>query len=521
MKRSTIVFFAIVFQLIASDVFPQDSLYYVTSFHGSSFADALARTSGLRDINGDSLDDFIVTYRSHTELYYGSENLKELKPAHIFKCWSSMNVGDVNGDGYVDLMTAEHDTADPNYPYTSDIFRIYFGGKDLDTVPKFFFKFPYYFNMLFTLGENIGDINGDGYGDFMIASPYNWNNGEGFIYAFSGGRTLSSTPILKFACPEDSLAPHSFGRQMTGIGDYNNDGFDDFLVSMPDNERERVYLYYGGNPLNDKPAQILTDPIYKTGSYFGMDIRNAGDLNKDGQNEFIIVGGPNVYIYLAKDSIVTIDGSNFHSLGLGTGGDINGDGYDDFLIGDANYLNNQEVMVGKIHGYFGSSTIDTTDDFGMIGNDKWFRYSEYSSIIGDINGDGYDEVFVHEPNWPDYNDRNSKGKATLYSYKKLTDAVEEKNVSPEDFNLLQNYPNPFNPSTAISYNMPYSGHVELKVYDMLGKEVMHVFSGEKPAGIHKTNINAASLPSGIYVCRIHVISENNSFEKSIKMTLLK
>lgn len=69
--------------------------------------------------------------------------------------------------------------------------------------------------------------------------------------------------------------------------------------------------------------------------------------------------------------------------------------------------------------------------------------------------------------------------------------------------------------------MPYSGHVELKVYDMLGKEVMNVFSGEKPAGIHKTNINAASLPSGIYVCRIRVVSEKASFEKSIKMTLLK
>ncbi|MGE5620973.1 MAG: FG-GAP-like repeat-containing protein [archaeon] len=521
MKRSTAIFFVILFQFIASETFSQDSLYYVTSFQGSSFADALAKTSGLGDVNGDGLDDFIIIYRSHTELYYGSRNLKAVKPAHVFRCYNSMNAGDVNGDGFADLITAEHDTADPYYPYTSDIFRIYFGGKDLDTVPKFFFKFPYYFNMLFTLGENIGDINGDGYGDFMIASPYNWDNGKGFIYAFSGGRTLSDTPILKLTCPDDSLAPHSFGRQMTGIGDYNNDGFDDFLVSMPDNERERVYLYYGGNPLNDKPAQILTDPVYKTGSYFGTDIRNAGDLNKDGQKEFIIVGGPNVYLYLSKDSIVTINCSNFHSLGLGTGGDINGDGFDDFLIGDANYLNNQEVMVGKIHGYFGSSIIDTAEDFGMIGTDKWFRYSDYSSIIGDINGDGCDEVFVHEPNWPDYNDRNSKGKATLYSYRKLTDAVDEKNSNPEAFSLQQNYPNPFNPSTTVSYNMPYSGHVELKVYDMLGKEVMNVFNGEKPAGIHKTNINAGSLPSGIYVCRIHMLSEKMSFLKSIKMTLLK
>jgi hypothetical protein len=208
-------------------------------------------------------------------------------------------------------------------------------------------------------------------------------------------------------------------------------------------------------------------------------------------------------------------------VGLGAGGDINGDGYNDFLVANTNHLNSQKVMVGMANVFYGGSEIDTVEKASMEGTGKWFGYGRYMCIPGDINGDGYAEVFIHDPGWPDYNLDKSMGRMALYSYKKLTDAVEKGTIDPEDFNLLQNYPNPFNPATTISYNMPYSGHVELKVYDMLGKEVMNVFNGEMPSGIHKTNINAGSLPSGIYVCRIRVVSEKASFEKSIKMTLLK
>lgn len=525
MKISTIILFAIIFHFISSALFSQDSLYYVTSLHGPSNADQLYKTYGVGDMNGDGLSDFVITYMQHSDLYFGSKNMKELKPAHVFRCWRSAPIGDVNGDGITDIMTVEKDTANLNYPYTSDLFKIYFGGKELDTVPKFTFKFPeYYFKMLYTLGESIGDINGDGYGDFIIGCPYNWSWGTGFIYVFSGGKTLSNTPILKLTCPEDSLVQQDllFGRQIVGIGDNNNDGFGDFLASAstPSGGVTRVYLYNGGNPLSAKPAKILTDPVDKSEyTSFGYNLANAGDLNKDGHNDFIITGGYNAFIYLSLDSIVAIDIRKYGggSAGLGTGGDINGDGYNDLLVGSTNHLNSQKVMVGMANVFYGGSTIDTVEKASMEGTGKWVECGRDMCIPGDINGDGYAEAFVHEPGWPDYNDDKSLGRVIVYSYKKLTDAVEEKSSNPENFILRQNYPNPFNPATIISYSIRKSSFVELKVFDMLGREVQTLVSKEQSAGEYKVQFNASGIPSGMYLYRI----KTNEFSKSGKMLLLK
>lgn len=554
MKRTVVfhavVFIAILFHLISSELFCQagifhskDSLYLVTSFEGSSRSNQLESSCAIGDINGDSLADFVIRYidgyaqyyevpKGHSDLYYGRKDISKLKPDYIFKDRLVYPIGDVNRDGYPDIMTAEPDTAYPYYPHAAPIFRVFFGGRELDTVPKFFFKFKtYYWNMLYSAGENIGDINGDGYGDFMIGSPYNWSNGRGFMYVFAGGDSLSDIPILTLKCPEDSLmdADLLLGENMVGIGDQNNDGFDDFLVNghTPSGEITRVYLYYGGNPLSDKPARIMTDSVFVYSTY-GSEIRNAGDLNNDGHNDFMISGVVNAYIYLSLDSIITIDtrknGGGY--IGLGTGGDINGDGYNDFLVGNTSHLNSQGDMVGIADVFYGGSIIDTVERASMEGTGKWFDYGRLISIPGDINGDGYAEVLVHEPGWPDYNIYKSLGKLYLYSYKELVSKVDEEETAisssrPEGFTMLQNYPNPFNPATTISYSIPHSAHVELKLYDMLGKEVMNLFNGEMPAGMHNVSVNAKGIPSGVYICRIRIRSEKASFEKSIKMTLLK
>jgi hypothetical protein len=86
-----------------------------------------------------------------------------------------------------------------------------------------------------------------------------------------------------------------------------------------------------------------------------------------------------------------------------------------------------------------------------------------------------------------------------------------------EFNLFQNYPNPFNPSTTISWYLPESDLVTLKIYDILGNEIITLFNEQQEAGLHKINFNASTLSSGMYFYSLQ--SGNQIFTN--KMILIK
>ncbi|MGE5353683.1 MAG: T9SS type A sorting domain-containing protein, partial [Acidobacteriota bacterium] len=88
---------------------------------------------------------------------------------------------------------------------------------------------------------------------------------------------------------------------------------------------------------------------------------------------------------------------------------------------------------------------------------------------------------------------------------------------PGNYQLSQNYPNPFNPSTVINYTITKAGFVSLKVYNILGKEVATLVSGQMEAGAHSVQFNASNLPSGIYIYTIQA----GEFSASKKLMLLK
>lgn len=90
-------------------------------------------------------------------------------------------------------------------------------------------------------------------------------------------------------------------------------------------------------------------------------------------------------------------------------------------------------------------------------------------------------------------------------------------LAPGTFKLEQNYPNPFNPATIISWHSPDHGRHTLKVYDMLGNEIVTLLDEEMEAGYHSFEFNAAGFASGVYYCRLQAY---NNFQ-SIKMLLLK
>ena len=95
--------------------------------------------------------------------------------------------------------------------------------------------------------------------------------------------------------------------------------------------------------------------------------------------------------------------------------------------------------------------------------------------------------------------------------------IEQPNLLPSHFNLKQNYPNPFNPTTKISYSIPQKSYVFLKVYDILGKEIVTLVNENKPAGNYEVNFDASSLASGIYFYKL----QSGNYIETKKMILLK
>ena len=99
---------------------------------------------------------------------------------------------------------------------------------------------------------------------------------------------------------------------------------------------------------------------------------------------------------------------------------------------------------------------------------------------------------------------------------KYSSIVEVNTTAPAQFSLSQNYPNPFNPSTVIKYSIPVSGHITLKVYDVLGRLASTLVNEEKPAGEYSVDYKT-NLSSGIYYYTL----TSGSYSETKKMTILK
>ncbi|MDX2128825.1 MAG: T9SS type A sorting domain-containing protein [Chloroherpetonaceae bacterium] len=106
----------------------------------------------------------------------------------------------------------------------------------------------------------------------------------------------------------------------------------------------------------------------------------------------------------------------------------------------------------------------------------------------------------------------------------ISNIRENQKGSPQTYALHHNYPNPFNPSTTIGYQLPVTGDVSLKVYDVLGREVATLVNASQAAGSYQANFNASNVSSGVYFYRLEVSSassQGNLFVQTKKMVLVK
>jgi len=94
---------------------------------------------------------------------------------------------------------------------------------------------------------------------------------------------------------------------------------------------------------------------------------------------------------------------------------------------------------------------------------------------------------------------------------------------PRTFALQQNFPNPFNPTTTIRYDLPRAARISLKVYDILGREVITLIDGLQDAGFKSVGWDASAVPSGVYIYGFvaREVEGKTTFTDARKMILLK
>jgi hypothetical protein len=166
------------------------------------------------------------------------------------------------------------------------------------------------------------------------------------------------------------------------------------------------------------------------------------------------------------------------------------------------------------------STITETNNSGFDIERK--SASATWTKIGNVEGNGT----VSAPKNYTYSDKNLN--TGNYSYRlkqidfngnyKYFDLSNEVIIgTPTKYALSQNFPNPFNPSTSISYEIPATNFVSLKIYDMMGKEVASLVNGNQEAGFYTVKFDASKLSSGIYFYKL----QSNDFTATKKLMLLK
>ena len=351
--------------------------------------------------------------------------------------FSVSSAGDVNGDGFDDVIVGAHNY-DAGEVGEGAAF-VFLGTSDgvVDAGPLSAQTQIESNQVIAFLGRSVsgaGDVNGDGFAD-VIVGAIGYDNGqsdEGAAFVFLGSATgiADGDPMTAHAQLESNQASAFLGRSVSGAGDVNGDGFADVIVGADSYDAGQfdegaAFVYLGGAHLpNGDPSNAETHlESNQDGARLGRSVA-TGDVNGDGLAD-VIVGAPDydagqanegaVFVFLGTangvaDAVPASAATQLESdqadaeFGISvSAGDLNGDGFADVIVGAQNYDDGQAeegavfVFNGSAGGVPDGDPLSASSE--LQGTQVGALFGVSAASAGDVNGDGYDDLIVGALSW--------------------------------------------------------------------------------------------------------------------------
>jgi hypothetical protein len=397
--------------------------------NGDGFSDVIVGAAGFDNAYADEGKAFLYL-GSAAGLDFAAAWTADSPQATAYFGYAVASAGDVNADGYADVAVGApyFDNGETN---EGRVF-VYHGsssGLPAGASPSWTAESNQTGAQFGYVLAPAGDVNGDGYGDLLVATPY-YNASHGGAWVFHGSSTGLSkdgtrpqgTPANADWSKPDPGAVYNCGTSAAGAGDVNGDGYADVVVGCPDYLGGRVDVHHG-SATGLATSASWTAHKDEANARLGYAVASAGDVNGDGYSD-LVAGTYYGWAYVFHGSGSGLDQHGHRPSGghaqaadwtataanicfgcaVASAGDVNGDEYADVVIG-APYYTNVVTNQGMALVFHGSATgldkngtrpvgYTTNADWSRVEaiNEAWYGFSVASA--GDVNGDGFSDVVV-------------------------------------------------------------------------------------------------------------------------------